>query len=200
MAGQQGIIFLNEEDPEVFKHFVHWAYNGIHSISIAGLNFDYNSMYKWLTTLSHIGTVKQPRTKIYVKSTISQAESDHLESELLVEFNGTLQTLVSLYSLGERWGIHNLMNRAIDAIQDGYLGFGTVFGPGLAAQIWRETKSDSTLREFCIATTVMHLGEHNYLSRYRSSPLTSRFPATCRRFTYFNLINFHSYCKHFTIF
>ncbi|ESZ90081.1 hypothetical protein SBOR_9545 [Sclerotinia borealis F-4128] len=49
------------------------------------------------------------------------------------------------------------MNRAIDAIQDGYLEYGTVFGPGLATQIWKETKTGSTLREFCIATTVMHL-------------------------------------------
>ncbi|CCD55474.1 hypothetical protein BofuT4_P158700.1 [Botrytis cinerea T4] len=45
----------------------------------------------------------------------------------------------------------------IDAIQDGYLEFGTVFGPGLAAQIWQETKLDSILREFCIASTVMHM-------------------------------------------
>ncbi|CAD6443703.1 c3967945-c865-41bb-a16d-105ef24135ee [Sclerotinia trifoliorum] len=130
MAGQQGLIFLNEEDPKVFKLFVDWAYNG---------------------------TVQKPRTKIHVKKTPSYAEIHRLELELLEEFNGTLKTLVSLYSLGERWGIHNLMNRAIDAIQDGYLEYGTVFGPGLAAKIWEETKPDSALREFCIASTVMHL-------------------------------------------
>ncbi|TGO09946.1 hypothetical protein BTUL_0149g00250 [Botrytis tulipae] len=130
IAGQQGLIFLNDEDPTVFKLFVDWAYNG---------------------------TVQKPRTKIYIKSQPSLVEIGRLELELLTEFNGSLKTLVSLYSLAERWEIHNLMNRTIDAIQDGYLEFGTVFGPGLAAQIWQETKLDSTLREFCIASTVMHM-------------------------------------------
>ncbi|THV50085.1 hypothetical protein BGAL_0165g00040 [Botrytis galanthina] len=130
MAGQQRLIFLNDENPKVFKLFVDWAYNG---------------------------TVQKPPTKIYIKSQPSLVEIDRLELELLTEFNGSLETLVSLYSLAERWEIHNLMNRTIDAIQDGYLEFGTVFGPGLAVQIWQETKLDSTLREFCIASTVMHM-------------------------------------------
>ncbi|KAF5874244.1 uncharacterized protein Bfra_004251 [Botrytis fragariae] len=130
VAGQQGLVFFNDENPNVFKLFVDWAYNG---------------------------TVQKPRTKIYIKSKLSQTEFNRLELELLAEFNGSLKTLVSLYSLAEKWEIHNLMNRTIDAIQDGYLEFGTVFGPGLAVQIWQETKLDSTLREFCIASTVMHM-------------------------------------------
>ncbi|KAF7872483.1 hypothetical protein EAF04_003404 [Stromatinia cepivora] len=135
MAGQQGLIFLNEEDPRVFKLFVDWAYNG---------------------------TVQKPRTKIHVKKAPSYAEIHRLESELLEEFNGTLKTLVSLYSLGERWGIHNLMNRAIDAIQDGYLEYGTVSGPGLAAKIWEETNqtlhcASSVLQErLCIWEVMMN--------------------------------------------
>ncbi|KAK8907073.1 hypothetical protein QC760_004341 [Botrytis cinerea] len=130
MAGKQGLIFLNDENPKVFKLLVDWAYNG---------------------------TIQKPRTKIYIKTKPSQAEINRLESELLTEFNESLRILVSLYSLAERWEIHNLMNSTIDAIQDGYLEFGTVFGPGLAAQIWQETKLDSILREFCIASTVMHM-------------------------------------------
>ncbi|KAI9647215.1 hypothetical protein NHQ30_003598 [Ciborinia camelliae] len=130
LSGQKGLIFLNEEDPKIFKLFVDWAYNG---------------------------TVQKPRTKIYVKNNISQLENCRLEAELLKDFNNTLGDLVSLYALGERWEVHDLMNRAIDAIQDGYLEYGTVFGPGLASQIWKETKSGSTLREFCISTTIMHL-------------------------------------------
>ena len=112
---------------------------------------------------SQTGTIQKPRTKIYIKTKPSQAEINRLESELLTEFNESLRILVSLYSLAERWEIHNLMNRTIDAIQDGYLEFGTVFGPGLAAQIWQETKLDSILREFCIASTVMHMGKYNPL-------------------------------------
>lgn len=78
MAGAQGLIFLNEEDLKVFKLFLDWAYNG---------------------------TVQKPRTKINVTKTPSYTEIHRLELELLQDFNETLKTLVSLYSLGERWGI-----------------------------------------------------------------------------------------------
>ena len=33
MAGKQGLIFLNDENPKVFKLLVDWAYNGMFHLS-----------------------------------------------------------------------------------------------------------------------------------------------------------------------
>ncbi|PQE29862.1 BTB POZ-like protein [Rutstroemia sp. NJR-2017a WRK4] len=129
-AGEAGLIFLNEEDPKVFKLFVDWVYTG---------------------------TVEKPRTRFAVKAMPSQAEVARLEAELLMDFNSHLEKLVDLFALGERFEIPDLMNRATDAIQDGYQAYGTVFGPGLAARVFQVTKPNSKLRELCIASTVMHL-------------------------------------------
>jgi hypothetical protein len=103
------------------------------------------------------GTVEKPRTRFAVKDMPSQAEAARLEAELLEEFNSHLEKLVDLFALGERFEIPDLMNRATDAIQDGYHAYGTVFGPGLAARVFRSTKANSKLRELCIASTIMHL-------------------------------------------
>ncbi|EDN97152.1 predicted protein [Sclerotinia sclerotiorum 1980 UF-70] len=97
------------------------------------LNEEDLKVFKLFLDWTYNGTVQKPRTKINVTKTPSYTEIHRLELELLQDFNETLKTL------------------------DGYLKYGTVFGPGLAAKIWEETKPGSALREFCIASTVMHL-------------------------------------------
>src|SRR3981189_1695223 len=65
--------------------------------------------------------------------------------------------LVSLYTLAEKFEIGNLKNQTVDAIQDGFHEYGTVFGPGLVVKIFTETKKGSKLRDLCVAANIIHL-------------------------------------------
>jgi hypothetical protein len=89
--------------------------------------------------------------------TTSKSEIDRLKANLWNEFNDDLVKLVDLYCLGEKFAINNLCNRAIDAIQDGYHSYGTVFGPGLGHKIFRQTKKDSKLRDLCVGSVILHV-------------------------------------------
>jgi hypothetical protein len=80
-----------------------------------------------------------------------------LEGDLLHRFNNHMLKLVNLYILAEKYAIEHLKNQAIDAIQDGYNEYGTVFGPGLICKIFTETKKGSTLRDLCIAANIIHI-------------------------------------------
>jgi hypothetical protein len=86
-----------------------------------------------------------------------EGEMKRLEDDLRARFDAHEVTLVSLYCLAEKYEIKHLMNRAIDAIQDGFLEYGTVFGPGLINKIFWETKRNSQLRELCVGTILIHL-------------------------------------------
>lgn len=87
----------------------------------------------------------------------SHAEIQALEADLLTRFNKQQMKLVDLYCLAEKWRMEDLMNRAIDKIQDAYQNYGAVFGPGLVARIFENTKTGSQLRDLCIAANVIHM-------------------------------------------
>ena len=103
----------------------------------------------------------------------SNLQMEIMEATLLAKFNEHLEKLVDLYAFGEKYGINDLMNRAIDNVQDGYKDYGTVFGyelffsclldtlltissPGLATRIFRATKPDSLLRDLCVGGILIH--------------------------------------------
>lgn len=54
-----------------------------------------------------------------------------------------MKTLTNLYIFAEKMAINDLMNKCIDTIQDGFLEFGTVFGPGQISKIFMMSKADS---------------------------------------------------------
>jgi hypothetical protein len=97
-----------------------------------------------------------PPTKFTVKTMPPESEIQRLEDDLRARFNAHEMTLVSLYGLAEKYEINDLMNRAIDAIQDGFFEYGTVFGPGLIHKIFQETKKNSQLRELCVGAILIH--------------------------------------------
>jgi len=49
------------------------------------------------------------------------------------------------------------MNEAVDNIQDGYLEYGTVFGPGLSRAIFQKSKKNSKIRDLCVGSVVLHM-------------------------------------------
>jgi hypothetical protein len=84
------------------------------------------------------------------------AEVQRLEKDLHERFNKHLNKLFSLYCLAEKYSINDLKNRAVDAIQDGFHSYGTVFGPGLSLEIFKKTKESSKLRDLCVGANVLH--------------------------------------------
>jgi hypothetical protein len=84
-------------------------------------------------------------------------EMERLETDLRHRFNDHQQALVDLYCCAEKYEIENLANKTIDAIQDGFFDYGTVFGPGLLSMIFLKTKPNSPLRDLCVATNVIHM-------------------------------------------
>ncbi|KAG4433762.1 hypothetical protein IFR05_010761 [Cadophora sp. M221] len=128
-TGKIGFIFLNDEDPDVFRMISDWFYTG---------------------------ELPKPPTKISVRSPPSLAEMNRLGDDLRARFDAAETKLVDVYSLAEKWDMKNLMNCAIDTIQDGFLDYGTVFGPALLVKIFEVTKYGSQLRELCIAVNVIH--------------------------------------------
>lgn len=79
-----------------------------------------------------------------------------LEDSLRARFDAAETKLVDVFALAEKWDMKDLMNCAIDTIQDGFLDYGTVFGPALLVKIFEVTKHGSQLRELCIAVNVIH--------------------------------------------
>lgn len=63
----------------------------------------------------------------------------------------------STYIVWGRVGNQNLQNATIDAIQDGFFEYGTVFGPGLIVIIFEKTTFNSPLRDLVVAANVLHI-------------------------------------------
>ncbi|KAH6665472.1 hypothetical protein B0J14DRAFT_569075 [Halenospora varia] len=129
-TGKKGLIFLNDEDPEAFGMFI-----------------------AWLRT----GAVAKPPTVIKLKTMLPQAEIDRMEEDLRRRFNHHEETLVLLYCLAEKYDIEALANNTIDAIQDGFYEYRTVFGPGLLDRIFAKTKKNSKLRDLCVGANIIHM-------------------------------------------
>ena len=109
-----------------------------------------------------------------------------------------MTNLVALYGLAEKLSITELCNKAIDALQDKYHKFGTVFGPGLPMEIIGQTMKDSnsvnsvwvaplstqvTLSSF--STSVYHpdrLDHECSRLRQRLRCIVLRCPITCQLF------------------
>ncbi|KAF4624506.1 hypothetical protein G7Y89_g13668 [Cudoniella acicularis] len=129
-AGKKGLIFLNDDEPKAFGMFI-----------------------AWLKT----GNVAKPPTNFKVKTMPSQAQLEILENDLRQRFDQHEFQLVNLYCLAEKYNIEALANNTIDAIQDGFYEYGTVFGPGLLTKIFAQTKKNSPLRDLCVGTNLLHM-------------------------------------------
>ncbi|KAL2065926.1 hypothetical protein VTL71DRAFT_3596 [Oculimacula yallundae] len=128
-TGKNGFIFLNDEDPDIFHMIGEWFYTG---------------------------ELPKPPTQFSVQRPPSEAAMKRLEDDLRARFDAAEHKLIDVYALAEKWDMKDLMNCAIDAIQDGFLEYGTVFGPALLIKIFDVTKPESQLRNLCIAVNVIH--------------------------------------------
>lgn len=90
----------------------------------------------------------------------SKKEIERLENDLLAKFSDHLCKLVALYGIAETSGMDDLANRATDNIQDAYHGYGTVFSPGLAHAVFRQTKKGSKLRDLCVGSIILHVSTY----------------------------------------
>jgi hypothetical protein len=140
-----GLIFLNEEDPAIFKMFSGWLYNGMYRMTKGDV---------FLTSSG--GRVAPALFKISVRVMPSAAEVQRLETDLRGRFDKHISKLIRLYCLGEKYSISHLMSRIIDEIQDGFHKLGTVFGPSMSLKIFESTKKSSKLRDLCVASNILH--------------------------------------------
>lgn len=74
------------------------------------------------------GELPKPPTKLSVRTVPLEAQMKRLEDDLRTRFVAGESKLVDVYSLAEKWNMKDLMNCAIDNIQDGFLEYGAVFG------------------------------------------------------------------------
>lgn len=98
-----------------------------------------------------------PPVNFRCKTPPNPGKAQELEADLRMRFDAHQQLLARVYSLAERYNMDNLMNTTIDSIQNGFLEYGTVFGPRLLVDIFQKTKPGSKLRELCVATNVIHM-------------------------------------------
>jgi hypothetical protein len=114
-------------------------------------------MTKRDSVLTHSGGQVAPApTQITVRVMPNAVEVQRLETDLRERFNNHLHKLLHLYCLAEKYSINDLMNRAVDEIQNGFHKYGTVFGPGLSMEVFKKTKESSKLRDLCVAANILH--------------------------------------------
>lgn len=155
--GQEGSMYMPEDDPDVFSCFVDWLYRNPLPVvedtfeppkkvlEPVGANQD--KVFGPITNEAHL----QEITRI-------KKEADEKKKAQDARLGDQFTRLLKLYFFAEKIFINELMNRSMDRIRHGLAKYDRYLGHREVKMVYVNTSQGSMLRSFCAELLVYNLG------------------------------------------
>lgn len=159
--GQEGVMYMPEDDPESFSCFIEWLYRNPLPIVEDGTEVSKvvtktkepteNKEFGPITKEEHLAEVSRKEKE----AKDAEDEKKARDARLSVQIN----RLLKLYYFAEKMFINGLMNRTMDRIRQGLATYGRILNYHEAKQIYFNTNQGSQLRVFCAELIVYKLDQ-----------------------------------------
>jgi hypothetical protein len=157
--GQEGVMYMPEDDPESFSCFIEWLYrNPLPIIEDGAKVSKVVTMTKKAAEDREFGPITEEEHLAEVsrgKKEAKDAEDEKMAQDARLSWQ--INRLLRLYYFAEKIFINGLMNRTMDRIRQGLATYGRALNHHEAKQIYLNTNQGSQLRVFCAEVTVYNL-------------------------------------------